>query len=348
MEKIRIWGDVIPYNTGKIKKDDMVIRKVPKPVAMITWFKDIFGKQIAKDRSGLDTFTWLDEIQAGKVSERYDDVPTLVPYLVKSDTAVIIAPGGGFCNQSREAEGYRIAEYLNNRGITAFVLEYRMNPYQAPVCYLDMQRAIRYVRYHAEEYGLKKDRIGAMGFSAGGYVTGASAILLGNKSVEEVIEEYQPYGAGGYSADETDGNQPIPAGGYQPDEVDQEDGRANFLGMIYPVVHFEGNPNMLAILAGKDFYDGTKRRELMHRYSLIDQLTADTVPQFLCFGDKDMITGHKAYGERLQSLQPASRVLEFYGAGHGFSLQMKQYAHWADEFVKWVKNLDAESCKAGQ
>lgn len=100
-----------------------------------------------------------------------------------------------------------MARFLNENGISAFVLEYRLNPYKAPVCYLDMQRAIRYVRHHAVEYGISSKQIGAMGFSAGGYVTGASYILLGNAPVE-----YK---------------------GYKPDEVDEEDGRADFLGMIF-------------------------------------------------------------------------------------------------------------------
>lgn len=317
MEKRKIWGENIPYNTGKPKAPDMVIRKIPKWLAMIGWVKDIFGTRIARDTGGMDTFTYLDEIKTGKASASYDDAPTLTPFLSPgSDTAVIIAPGGGFCNQSRDREGYDIAAFLNRNGINAFVLDYRLNPYRAPVCYLDMQRAIRYARYHAREYGIASDKIGTLGFSAGGYLSAASLILLGDKAVE--------------------------VSGYVPDAVDAENGAANFVGLIYPVVDFDQNQNMLALLAGKDFYDPEKRPQLQNRYSLTAQLQSSTVPQFLCYGSKDMIKGQDAYAQRLEELHIPHKTLRIEGAGHGFALENKKYAFWAEEFAQWVKDVTAE------
>ena len=246
------------------------------------------------------------------MSPYYDDVPTLKPYLADgADTAVIIAPGGGFCNQSREKEGYEIADFLNKKGITAFVLEYRLNPYEAPVCYLDMQRAIRYVRHHAVEFGLRPDRIGAMGFSAGGYVAGASLILL-----EDTAPMWKDY---------------------MPDEVDAESGRADFLGLIYPVVAFDRNPNMLCLLAGNDFFDSKKRPALQKKFSLTENLTTDCPPQFLCYGTKDQLKDIPAYARRLEELHLPHQLCVLDGASHGFGLQMKKYAYWGDDFVQWIR-----------
>lgn len=311
-EKVEIWGASIPYNTGTSKLHDMTIRKKLKIFATVDWIRDVFGTHIMADTAGLDTYTYLDEIKPGKISEKYDDAPTLTPFIAEgSVTAVIIAPGGGFCNQSRKWEGYDIARFLKQNGISAFVLDYRLNPYRAPVCYLDMQRAIRYVRHHAGEYGIHKEKIGVLGFSAGGYVAGASHILLGNQAVT------------------------FP--GYVPDAVDAEDGQPSFLGLVYPVVSFDENPNMLAILAGKDFFDDGKRKLLMKEYSLIEHLQHSNVPQFLCYGSKDMLEGMDRYDAKMEELNIPHQTLVLEGAGHGFNLSNKKYAFWGDEFIRWIR-----------
>ncbi len=92
----------------------------------------------------------------------------------RSKTAVIIIPGGGYIKQAYEVSGVSIAKWLNSIGITAFVLLHRLpnqseliDPWKAPL--QDAQRAIRYVRAHAEEYGIDPNRIGVTGTSAGGH-----------------------------------------------------------------------------------------------------------------------------------------------------------------------------------
>lgn len=88
-------------------------------------------------------------------------------------TAVIICPGGGYSHLAYEKEGTRIAEWLNLRGITAFILTYRLTPrYRYPSPILDGERAVRWVRNHAEQYDIATDRIGMWGFSAGGHLVG--------------------------------------------------------------------------------------------------------------------------------------------------------------------------------
>jgi acetyl esterase/lipase len=88
-------------------------------------------------------------------------------------TAVVVCPGGGYTHLAYEKEGTRIAEWLNLRGITAFVLTYRLAPrYHYPAPILDGYRSMRWVRSHAQQYNIDPDRIGMWGFSAGGHLVG--------------------------------------------------------------------------------------------------------------------------------------------------------------------------------
>ncbi len=88
-------------------------------------------------------------------------------------TAVIVCPGGGYSHLAYEKEGTQIAEWLNLRGITAFVLTYRLTPrYRYPAPILDGYRSVRWVRSHAAQYNIAPDRIGMWGFSAGGHLVG--------------------------------------------------------------------------------------------------------------------------------------------------------------------------------
>ena len=90
-------------------------------------------------------------------------------------TAVIICPGGGYHILAIEHEGTQVSDYLNTLGVTGIVLKYRVpardkeNPSKEPL--QDAQRAIGLVRHHAAEWGLNPERIGILGFSAGGHLT---------------------------------------------------------------------------------------------------------------------------------------------------------------------------------
>jgi acetyl esterase/lipase len=86
-------------------------------------------------------------------------------------TAVIIAPGGGYSALAHNHEGRQMANWWNAHGVTAFVLTYRLAPrYRHPVPLADLQRAIRLVRARAASYGVGAERVGVMGFSAGGHL----------------------------------------------------------------------------------------------------------------------------------------------------------------------------------
>src|SRR5213075_1814549 len=103
------------------------------------------------------------------------DVPALTAYLPRtmaaSTPAVIICPGGGYRNLASNHEGRQVANYFNSLGMAAFVLRYRLGPrYHHPIELGDAQRAMRTVRSRAAEWHLAPDRIGFMGFSAGGHL----------------------------------------------------------------------------------------------------------------------------------------------------------------------------------
>jgi acetyl esterase/lipase len=129
--------------------------------------------------------------------------PTLTAYLpdpaIATGTAVIVCPGGGFYILGMKGEGTEVANWLNKKGVAVFILKYRLgestsdNPVQElgenmkkadftekikpliPLAVADGRRAIEYVRAHAPEYNILPDRIGIMGFSAGGTVAAGTA-----------------------------------------------------------------------------------------------------------------------------------------------------------------------------
>jgi len=103
------------------------------------------------------------------------DIPRMTAYLPRTTppgmTAIIILPGGSYRILAMNHEGRQVANYLNSAGVAAFVLQYRLGPrYHHPVELEDAQRAIRMIRSHAAEWHIAADRIGVMGFSAGGHL----------------------------------------------------------------------------------------------------------------------------------------------------------------------------------
>lgn len=111
--------------------------------------------------------------------------PTITPYIPKENNtgvAVIIAPGGGHSKLCLGHEGYALAEWFRDHGISAFVLKYRLAREKDSTYTIqdhamaDARRAIRTVRSRAAEWGIKSDRIGIMGFSAGGELAAFAAM----------------------------------------------------------------------------------------------------------------------------------------------------------------------------
>ena len=104
--------------------------------------------------------------------------------------AIIICPGGGYAIHATDHEGVQPARYLNRLGVTAFVLRYRLAPYRHPDPLRDAQRAIRFVRENAKEFGVDPQRVGIMGFSAGGHLTSTALTQFdaGNDAAEDKVD----------------------------------------------------------------------------------------------------------------------------------------------------------------
>lgn len=103
--------------------------------------------------------------------------PSITPYLVENAKGVVIVcPGGGYSHLA-DHEGGPIADRLNEAGISAFVLRYRLAPYHYPVQLWDVQRAVRVVRLHCAQIGVAPDKIAVLGFSAGGHLAGMAATM---------------------------------------------------------------------------------------------------------------------------------------------------------------------------
>jgi acetyl esterase/lipase len=124
------------------------------------------------------------------------DKPTLRAYLPEAENAtgaaIVICPGGGYGTLAMDHEGHQIARWLNSHGIAGCILKYRHAPrYRHPAPLNDAQRAMRFVRSRAKQWKLDPERIGIMGFSAGGHLasTAATHFDLGDADSEDPIEQ---------------------------------------------------------------------------------------------------------------------------------------------------------------
>ena len=107
--------------------------------------------------------------------------------------AFVVCPGGGYGGLAADHEGIQPAKFFNSLGISAFVLHYRLGSkgYHFPIELNDVQRAIRHVRANAAQYGVDPQRIGVIGFSAGGHLTSMAATLFedGKADAEDKEDE---------------------------------------------------------------------------------------------------------------------------------------------------------------
>lgn len=124
--------------------------------------------------------------------------------------AVLINAGGAFQYRSNEMEGWAVAEALGALGYQCFVVNYRLSPSTQEEGALDLARAVRFVRAHAQDYGFDEQDIAVMGFSAGGILAGEMLLNYDGLVNGTVLDE-----------------------GYVPDELDQVSADAAACGMIY-------------------------------------------------------------------------------------------------------------------
>ncbi|MBI3974078.1 MAG: alpha/beta hydrolase [Chloroflexi bacterium] len=123
-----------------------------------------------------------------------EGLPALTPYLIEGDhtrAAVVVCPGGGYARRAPHESG-PVARWLNTLGLHAFVLDYRVAPHRHPVPLGDARRALRFVRHHAREWRVDPQRIGILGFSAGGHLAASVSTHFddGNPEADDPIEHH--------------------------------------------------------------------------------------------------------------------------------------------------------------
>ena len=252
----------------------------------------------------------------GALGQSTNDIPTLTPYLPDATNAtgaaMVICPGGGYAGLAPH-EGNDYALWLNQHGVTCFVLKYRLGSsgYRHPAMLNDAARAVRWVRAHAEDYKIDPKRVGIMGSSAGGHL--ASTLMthfdFGDSKAADVVERQSS----------------------RPD-----------LGILcYPVItmgqftHRGSRDNLL----GRN-----PPPELVKQLSNELQVTTNTPPCFLwtTFEDKTVpMENTMMFAEALRKNHVPFDLHIYQKGGHGMGLKDKPpFAHphpWAGDCLFWLQ-----------
>lgn len=227
-------------------------------------------------------------------------------------TAVIVCPGGSYAWLGMNVEGDNVARWLNSNGITAFVLRYRtgMRGNRYPAAIEDLQQAMKLVRNNADGYGIDPERVGTMGFSAGGHLVGLLAKRCENGAVDRRL-------------------------------------RPSFTAMIYPVVtmaypyvHLRSRRFLLG-----DYPD----KSLVDSLSLERDVHGSMAPQFVVFCDDDPTVNPAnsiGYCDSLTAHRADFELHRYAVSGHGFGISTEGgHNDWAERFLEWI---DRKGLIAGQ
>jgi len=252
----------------------------------------------------------------GALGTAPEDQPRLTLYPAapvpghETRTAVLIVPGGAYAMLATDHEGVQIARWLNNLGVSAFMLEYRLGPrYHHPVELDDATRALRWVRSHAGEYGFDSNRIGVWGFSAGGHLTST----LGTR-----FKAGDPASA---------------------DPIERVSSRPDFMILTYPVIEPLGPASQRSFdnLLGKH-----PDPALVEELSNDKHVTADTPPAFLVHTDADKGVwpdNSVLFYLALRRAGVPAELHVFQNGDHGFGLA--QYdpvlSAWPSLLANWLR-----------
>lgn len=243
-----------------------------------------------------------------------EDRPALTPYFVdnKGGTtpAVVVLPGGGYHGRAAH-EGEPIAQWLNTLGITAFVLDYRVAPYQHPAPLEDAKRALRYVRSQAEAWNLDPTRVGILGFSAGGHLASTAGTHY-------------------------DGGDKLAA-----DPLERCSSRPDYMVLCYPVIsmgeyrHDGSRTNLLGAKPSED-----EIRLLSNEL----QVTADTPPTFLWHTSDDPavpVENALLFAGALSRNKVPFELHSYQTGRHGLGLAKDhpEAFTWPDLCARWLKRI---------
>jgi acetyl esterase/lipase len=191
------------------------------------------------------------------------DIPSLTIYLPQKEkatgAAVVICPGGGYGHLAMDHEGHQIAQWLNSFGVAGFILKYRHSRsgagYGHPAPLQDAQRAVKTVRARAKGWGVDPNRIGILGFSAGGHLASSAGTHFQNRY-----------------------NEP-------KDSIDRVSCRPDFMILIYPVISFTEWCTHKG--SRRNLLGNNPEKELVVNLSNEKQVTPQTPPTFLVHTSED-------------------------------------------------------------
>ena len=229
--------------------------------------------------------------------------------------AVVICPGGGYVFLATGLEGYPVAEKLNEAGITAFVLKSRLPTtegvdFKHPVPLSDALRAIQWVRAHSAEYQLDPNRIGIMGFSAGGHLAATAGTL------------YAKYNFG-------------------TDDISQLSARPDFVCLGYPVISTQEGIAHGCVWSP---LEAGFTEEDANEMSCELNVNAQTPPTFLMHAKDDggvLPENSIVMHEALKQHGVATELKLYEKGGHGFGLGRvgTDSIQWSDDFIVWLNQL---------
>jgi acetyl esterase/lipase len=247
---------------------------------------------------------------------RYSNIhhPTLTVYAPSSDkangTAVIFCAGGGYIRVAVGSNGGEITKWLNSLGVTVFVLKYRVQEYGHPAPLRDVLRAVRIVRSRAAEFGVKPDRIGAIGGSAGAHLAACAGTL--------------------YDAPE----------GRTGAEIDKVSARPDFVVLIFPVITML-DPSASAA-SRRALLGANPSEELKRHLSVELQVTKDTPPTFLIHSSEDRSVPVENSLLFYQAMRKAGAPMEMHlyprgPHGSGMSPSLGPTAEWPKHCESWMR-----------
>lgn len=237
--------------------------------------------------------------------------PTITPYLIdrkEKHGAIIIFPGGGYQHRAHH-EGEPVAKWLNSLGISAFVLNYRISPSRHPASLADAKRAIRYVRHYAEEWSIDPQKIGILGFSAGGHLASMASTQL----LEECYES--------------------------TDVIDKESCKPNLAILCYPVISFTQSYHEGSVY---NLLGNKSSEQLRVSLSSENNVTAATPPTFLWHTADDEpvpVENSLLYAQALSKHKIPFEMHIFPNGRHGLGLAEEDpvVGKWTDLCENWLK-----------
>ncbi len=271
----------------------------------------LWEEDIPFNRSNITVEEINDNNRISKVS-----VPQLYHYSVstfkgEARPAIIILPGGAYARQAFQHEGVMVAQWFAEHGYEAFLLKYRLPDEELVenfsfVPLMDVQQAIHLLRNNGEEYNILSNKIGVIGFSAGGHLAASASTLF----KDPVNKNLSP-----------------------------ADVRPDFSILIYPVISMEDG---LTHLGSRDNLLGkSPTPELKDYFSLEKQITENTPPALLVHSldDKAVLPGNsERYAKNLHAKGVDVTSIFLPKGGHGFGFrQSETVSYWIEYLSAWLK-----------